>query len=696
MKNTVSYLKTTSRAVFSFILGFIFLFAIIDFYKIADNVQVWLGEYALATGIVLAGMMFLCVIGLIFGMVNLWDMKWKNPINNVIERFRETLGRFRWLIVFIAAFLPTYTILYTPLGSRLTGYGFRSVTFFAIVGIIAVLVTRKKENPLSWSSVVVSTLFVGVVFSLGKAFVTVNDYPLSLSWSEGNRIWDYSILFGRELYNFPHDQHLTAFIDPGRQTLWGLPFLIPNVSIILVRLWSFIVNTLPYFFLGWMSFRFLPGNKNQWFWIGLWAFLFLNQGPIYTPLIFCAILVINKLQKPIWVTLPLVFLAGYYAQLSRFTWMFTPSIWAMLFALLDVGDIKHRISIKNWMRISMFGLVGLLGGLVTSHGLNLSKNYFTKIFRFTGILSPFESTASNLNKTSYAAEVLRSVNNDNVIGDQFLLWDRLLPNPTYGLGIILGVILAVGPIIILLVYLVYSKRWKLNRWQILGLLGTLGSLLFVGIVISTKIGGGGDLHNMDMFLISILLASGFAWENGGTKLFSELDFQPLWTKVVLFLVVFIPSFTPWINAGPLNLPPDKDIQSILDLLENETSLITAEGGEILFMDQRQLLTFGYLDNIPLVPEYEKKLVMDKAMSGNLKYFDSFYKDISDQRFALIIADPQPNRYSDANEAWGEENDTWVRWVTKPLLCYYEPVYKIEKPGIWLLMPRETAGYCAFP
>ena len=81
------------------------------------------------------------------------------------------------------------------------------------------------------------------------------------------------------------------------------------------------------------------------------------------------------------------------------------------------------------------------------------------------------------------------------------------------------------------------------------------------------------------------------------------------------------------------------------------------------MDQRQLLTFGYLENIPLVPEYEKKLVMDQAMSGNLGYFNSFYKDISDQRFALIITDPQPIRYSDADEAWGEENDTWVTWVS---------------------------------
>ena len=38
-------------------------------------------------------------------------------------------------------------------------------------------------------------------------------------------------------------------------------------------------------------------------------------------------------------------------------------------------------------------------------------------------------------------------------------------------------------------------------------------------------------------------------------------------------------------------------------------------GEILFMDQRQLLTFGYVRNVPLVPEYEKKVLMNAAMGA---------------------------------------------------------------------------------
>ena len=88
--------------------------------------------------------------------------------------------------------------------------------------------------------------------------------------------------------------------------------------------------------------------------------------------------------------------------------------------------------------------------------------------------------------------------------------------------------------------------------------------------------------------------------------------------------------------------------------------------------------------------------MDKAMSGDIEYFEQFYHDISNQRFALIVSDPQQVRFSEEDEGWGAENDTWVQWVTKPLLCYYDPVYTIKKTGVWLLRPVEESGECSSP
>jgi hypothetical protein len=39
-------------------------------------------------------------------------------------------------------------------------------------------------------------------------------------------------------------------------------------------------------------------------------------------------------------------------------------------------------------------------------------------------------------------------------------------------------------------------------------------------------------------------------------------------------------------------------------------------------------------------------------------------------------------------AFGDENDAFVKWVTKPLFCTYEPVYTNHETGVELLVPRE--------
>ena len=99
----------------------------------------------------------------------------------------------------------------------------------------------------------------------------------------------------------------------------------------------------------------------------------------------------------------------------------------------------------------------------------------------------------------------------------------------------------------------------------------------------------------------------------------------------------------------------------MNIIEREAQKATIGGGEVLFMDQRQLLAFGNVGDIPLVAEYEKKLVMDKAMSQDDEYFADFYHDISNQRFALIVSEPQRLRLAKEGEDWGAENDVPFLW-----------------------------------
>lgn len=696
-------MKIIGNKIIAFRIGVSLLFILIFGLSFWDSVQIigevrkWSEPFSLVLGL---SVFLVNVIGaywVAFGLTDLWGHRWKETITTFIARSRKSLGWFRWPIAIIGALSPAFIILYTSLGFRLTGFGFRLALFIVTTGFVAVLMNRKVETLLSWDSLVTSTLLVGGIFTFAKAFIGVVDHPLSLTWSEGNRIWDYSILFGRDLYNYPENLPFKVYIDRGRQTLWGLPFLLTNISITGVRMWSAILFTVPYALLGWMAFRPNRQSRNQWIWFGLWSFLFINQGPIYTPLILGAILIVGVRKKPIWLALPLIFLAGYYAQESRITWMIAPALWGGLIVLLDLPvNLDLLKSRKQWGKIIAYTFAGALGGLGINQGWKRILNYFEKASgNFSG-LDPSELQPPVSTNIVDQAEVLGSAVNNTSLMDQPLIWERLLPNPTYGLGIILGLMLAVGPVLILLFYLIRSNRWKINLWQRVGLIGVFGSLLAIGLVVSIKIGGGGDLHNLDMFIVSIIIASAIAWECGGYKFFSNPGSFPVIIKILLILVLFIPAFSPWVDAKPLELPPDERTLWTMELLRSETSRVLGEGKDILFMDQRQLLTFRNLGDIPLIPEYEKKLVMDRAMSSNSEYFETFYKDLDNHRFGLIITDPQRIRFSEDDEQWGVENDVWVNWVTKPLLCHYEPAYTIKATRVWLMIPRVNSAECIFP
>jgi hypothetical protein len=112
------------------------------------------------------------------------------------------------------------------------------------------------------------------------------------------------------------------------------------------------------------------------------------------------------------------------------------------------------------------------------------------------------------------------------------------------------------------------------------------------------------------------------------------------------------------------------------------------------MDQRQLLTFGYIQNVKLVSEYEKKLMMDEALSSNTAYFQPFYKDLASHRFSLIISDRLRTPIKDSDYGFGEENNTWVKWVAKPVLCFYEEKDTLTDVGVEMLVPRQDPHDCS--
>jgi hypothetical protein len=653
-----------------------------EFYNVAWGVGTWLGGFSPKLGPAFFLFILICLAILVAFLLALWRPAQTRLWLLRLTPVRERLGWARWLLVCLILIVPVWVLQYSYWGGVFEGTMMRLLLLAVMALSIAALITKGQEHILKLPSVSVALLLISAAFYLGEGFHWVNNYPFSFSWSEGNRIWDYSVLFGRRLYNYPQQQPIEAFIDLGRQSLWGLPFLLPGMTIWGMRLWDGLVTTLPYAILGWVAFQRFKEHTALWLLAGVWAFVFLTQGPIYTPLVISAILVAIAWRRPLWIALPLVGLAGFYAQMARYTWMFAPAMWAGMLFLADTPAEGQKVTRQQWVSAILVVLAGLIGGV------------FIQRLLATGRQIAAEPGANIVAQEANAdSDVISPQGLVHVLTRQPLLWDRLLPNATYPLGILLGIILVTVPLVILLVYLVRTNRWKLDWLRGLVVAGPLVLFLGVGLVVSVKIGGGSNLHNLDMFLIGLLLAAALAWRAGGFRALAHLDQEPEWVQILLVLMMLVFAYQPVLGAGPVELPAKDRVDKALSELREQVG-IAAQQGEVLFMDQRQLLTFGYVPQIPLVAEYEKKLMMDTAMGGDESYFIPLYKDLARHRFTLIVSDPLHTRVRESDYQFGDENNAWVKWIAAPVLCYYKPLVTFKDVKVQLLVPRDGEENCA--
>ncbi|MCD4672729.1 MAG: hypothetical protein K8R77_08705 [Anaerolineaceae bacterium] len=607
-------------------------------------------------------------------LVAVWRPNWLAPMNRLRYRF----GRFRWGLLFLFAvggglfFLIDKSQVFNGPYAR-----FSLIVLF--LGIAGWLATEEEDRNWSWRGLFTGGLVFVLIFLYAVRLQKVTNHPFSLFWSEGNRLWDYSIPFGRRLYNYPAGEEIYSLTGISRRTLWGIPYLLPGVQIWMLRFWDVLVFTVPHALLGWAVFHEeRKKNKGLFLLLGGWSMLFLNQGPIYSPLVLAAILVVLVRKSPFWLNVLAVVAASYYASISRYTWMFAPGMWAAMLAFLDQDWDETQNWIQNWLQSILLGVAGFLGGYVLKE---LVKQWTGANFTHSGVLS-----VEGIQQT---------------ISRQPLLWDRLLPNSTYAPGILLALLIAVAPLVILILHLIVSKRWKLHFWQKLAAAAFMTAFLGVGLVVSVKIGGGSNLHNLDMFLIGLLLMAGLAWQKGGRELLLKMEANPTWLQVVLLGLVLIPATAVIREANHAKLPPSDLVAEAL--VETQTAVAEArQEGEVLFLDQRQLLTFGYVGDVPLVVEYEKKQAMNEAMAENADYFEPYYADLADRRFSLIVSEPLQVKFQGDVYNFGSENDAWVKWVSIPMLCYYEPLVTYPEVGLELLVPRaETESpvedvACPFP
>lgn len=693
----------------------ILFFAGKEFYLVAVNI----GNLTTRWQIGLAAFGIVLLASFVLVLAAVWSPKFLTPYRNRICSMRARIGIWVYPLTFLTILWPVCIYQYSRWGPFFTSGWLRAFTYLLSASLAAVLLTRRPERIVSRAGFLGGLLLASVAFMLATAFVGVTSYPLSLSWSEGNRLWEYSLLFGRSIYQYPLDRPIPAAIDFGRQLLWGLPFLISGIDICSVRLWSALVSTIPYAVLGWAAFR-RPVMK-AWIvvFLGLWSFIFLKQAAIYTPLVVSAILVVLGYQRKWFIAFPLLGLAGCYAYLTRTTWALAPAMWA--FTLVFVGDgAETDGKTRPWVKAALYGAAALCGAMLTfgwrvweermaSGSAPAYFNWIPAVILVAAFVLAalvyllrqplaylWQSNAIRFSVIGVAALLILgaglayAMRNLAAVSDQPLLWERLLPNTTYAQGILIALGLAVIPLLALLIWLAASQRWQVDRFESLIIGLPLLAFLAVGIIASVKSGGGSNLHNLDMFMVGLVLVASLAWQAYGYKIIASLDVQPLWVYLALILMIVLPAGESIKNIGPLDIRSGEKVYNVVTRIREEVKKADLVG-EVLFIDQRQLLTFGMVKNISLVPEYEKKVLMDEAMAGDQTYFERFHADLARKRFALIICEPLKVTFTvdkESDYGFGQENDMWVKWVAEPILRYYEPIETYTKGRrVQLLVPK---------
>lgn len=612
------------------------------------------GEYVALIGLTIA----LAVAELIFFVINL--SKAGARLARTAESLTGWLSRLGWAnLLAVAAIFAAYVgLVLWYFDNQFEAYILRVWLFWLAAGFGAwFLLAWRPQTGFVWALMV-----VGVLFGFGLKAVgflpEVTSHPFSLSWSEASRYYYASLPYAERLYGFPMP---LSPLHPSRYLLLGLPFLIDNSSILMHRLWQVLLWLGLSLWSGHLLARRLKVGRGLGLVLACWSALYLLQGPVYYHLLIAVLLVLWGFdrQRP-WKSLLFIILASAWAGISRVNWYPVPAILAAALYLLEKPVCEEGTARQNWFGyawpIAVWGAVGLAAAAAAQAlYVAVSGNSDTSLFG-----------------SSFTSD---------------LLWYRLFPSPTYPKGVLPAILEVTAPMLVLI-----GVNWVINRrdWHALRVLGlsAMALVLFAGgLVVSTKIGGGSNIHNLDSFIL-LVLVTGLYVAFGRNASEVGRPANP-WRPLLMVLVIIAVPLLWGLQIGQPFRQYDA-AQAAVDL-DKLTGMVQerAGQGEVLFITQRQLEVFNLVPGVRMVPEYEMLLLSEMAISNNRASLQGFYDDLERHRFALIVADPQTNRIQDPmKDAFAEENNAWVEHISPYINQYYEKELGFSTQGIVLYVPRQ--------
>ena len=392
-------------------------------------------------------------------------------------------------------------------------YGRGTEAFFRLMWLFWGLafvqtIGMKLTTRLSWqTSFAFAVLLDGVIAQTYVGFIPVTDDPFSAGWSEASRFYYASLPFSRSVYGVT----LPLSVWHGtRYFLQSIPFVIHGLPIWFHRLWQVFLWLSITGVSGWLLIHRLKLQK----WttaliLGVWYFLYIFQGAVYYHLQVCVIIILLGVspRRPR-ISLITVIVASFWAGMSRLNWFPVPAMLAIAIYLLEepygpAGSI-WRYAAKPFL----WGVVGLVSAL-------LGEAFYITI-------------SGNTNLEAFGSSLTSA-----------LLWYRWFPSATNPIGIIPGILIVSLPLVVLLIGIIRGHLKDLHAVRWLGVLSMLLILLAGGLVVSTKIGGGGDLHNMDAYMVLLALVGVyFVSERVEPEPGASAKFGPvLWPGIALMLII---------------------------------------------------------------------------------------------------------------------------------------------------------------
>jgi hypothetical protein len=568
----------------------------------------------------------------------------------------------RWvgIVLFFMALILYSLLTFSWLGGLMnSAIWARLLVFWFLTLLGAAGLSMWHDRIVFAGGLVVTALLQAVIHRIAMEFPEITNYPFALGWSETTRFYLASLFVSKEVYGQP----------------LALPIINPSLHILLVppywfdaplwfhRFWQIAVRYILLGLTAWALVKLFPLRKRSdrfIFW--LWVYLYLFQGPLYFQLALATLVVLwgYRTRQPLWTWIAIL-AASAWSGLSRINWFPVPASIAAMLYLLEVPYERG----KFWKYVFPPAM-WIVAGIATAA---LAQQIYILI---SGVPDPSAFYTS-------------------LVSD--FLWYRLLPNETYSYGVLPGILLVSLPLVLVIIYAL-RRRW--TDWHPVRLsLIFLGLLAYfvVGLIVSAKIGGGGDLHNMDAYMILLLIVASYLFFGRYTP---QLKPQAVPVSVpwsVLMLLVAVPVWFSAQISARFKSYDHASAASALGDLQARVDVANEQNREVLFISQRQMISMHMLEGVNLIPAYEREELMEMAMSDQENYLDAFRADVQNQRFALIVVDPLKFKLLGSNYSMGEENNAWARRVIKPILCNYEVAVSYPEFQLALYIPQEGTRQC---